>query len=190
MIKNTIIIILILLLIITLYSYFCLSNKMLNYEKERMEYIVNKERELKVKDSVLKGCEGYQTELNNCKTTISSIKDAIAENISKLNRNLNNVQDASIGILQNKVVESLDSNNKSTNSDNQITDSSIKVIENKEIIVNDETGYYNSSNNLNKISSIETEQVNLVNTNQTNELNASSNILSTISSIISGIKTN
>lgn len=46
MIKITIIIILILLLVITIYSYYCLSIKMINYERKRLEYILNKEQHL------------------------------------------------------------------------------------------------------------------------------------------------
>ena len=43
MIKNTIITILVILLVVTIYSYICLSSTMMNYEKERMEFILNKE---------------------------------------------------------------------------------------------------------------------------------------------------
>lgn len=50
MIKTTIIIILILLLLITLYSYYCLSSRMINFERSRLEYILQKESELADKE--------------------------------------------------------------------------------------------------------------------------------------------
>ena len=50
MIKITIIIILILLLLITLYSYYCLSSRMINFERARLEYILQKEQEIKTKE--------------------------------------------------------------------------------------------------------------------------------------------
>lgn len=54
MIKTTIIIILILLLLITLYSYYCISSKMINFERARLEYILQKETELKIKENEIK----------------------------------------------------------------------------------------------------------------------------------------
>lgn len=54
MIKTTIIIILILLLLITLYSYYCLSSRMINFERSRLEYILQKESELADKEKNIK----------------------------------------------------------------------------------------------------------------------------------------
>ena len=74
MIKNTIIIILILLLVITLYSYYCLSTSMLDYEKDRMEYITKKENELIQREKNINQTLNYKNELDKCYKNIDSIK--------------------------------------------------------------------------------------------------------------------
>ena len=118
MIKNTIIIILTLLLIVTLYSYYCLANKMISFQDDRMEYIVGKEKELKEKDIILKSCSQFQLELNNCKNSINIAKNNIADNIIEINKN------------------NLSSNQNIVNSEN---------IVNAENIVNSENRVYNSN---------------------------------------------
>lgn len=77
MIKNTIIIILILLLVITLYSYYCLSSSMMDYERKRMEYIVNKEQELIHREQTLNSNINYKNQLDKCNIDIDSIKNAL-----------------------------------------------------------------------------------------------------------------
>jgi hypothetical protein len=39
-----------LLLILSAYLYYCLSNSMIKYENNRMNYIINKERKLKTRE--------------------------------------------------------------------------------------------------------------------------------------------
>ena len=73
MIKNTIIAILVILLIVTIYSYICLSSTMMNYEKERMEFILNKEAEIKSRESTLLSQTKCNDELLKYKNVINKI---------------------------------------------------------------------------------------------------------------------
>ena len=81
MIKTAIIIILILLLIITLYSYYCLSSRMVNFEKLRLEYILTKEGELNDKEKNIKT-------IADCSNKNDSYQEAI-KNINSIIGNLN-----------------------------------------------------------------------------------------------------
>ena len=79
MIKNTIIVILILLLLITIYSYICLSSNILNYEKERMEYILNKEADIKNRESKLQTMSKCNDDLIKYKNVFNKIASNISE---------------------------------------------------------------------------------------------------------------
>lgn len=84
MIKNAIIIILILLLIITLYSYYCLSSKMSNFERTRLEYILQKETELKTKESNIQNVEDCANKNNQLKEALENINNILVNiNIGK-----------------------------------------------------------------------------------------------------------
>lgn len=90
MIKITIIIILILLLIITLYSYYCLSSRMINFERARLEYILQKESELGTKEKnikVISDCSNKNEQLENALTNINKIIGEIGINNSNNNTN-------------------------------------------------------------------------------------------------------
>ncbi len=72
--------ILILLLLITLYSYYCLSSRMVDFERKRLEYILNKENELKnleKKIKVISNCseknEKYQQAIKNINIIIDEL---------------------------------------------------------------------------------------------------------------------
>ena len=80
MIKTTIIVILILLLIITLYSYYCLSSRMVEFERARLEFILAKENEvndLEKKVKVVSDCsnknEKYQDAIKEINNIIEKI---------------------------------------------------------------------------------------------------------------------
>jgi len=99
MIKVTIIIILILLLVITLYSYYCLSSRMTNFERARLEYILQKESELGTKEKNIKiitDCSNKNEQLENALKNINKILGEIG--ISCLNKfddkNVNIVADS------------------------------------------------------------------------------------------------
>jgi hypothetical protein len=49
MFKNIIIVVLLVVLIITLYSYTCVTNNMLDYQVIRMQYIEAKENEIELR---------------------------------------------------------------------------------------------------------------------------------------------
>ncbi len=82
MIKNIIIVILIILLLITIYSYYCLSNSMASYETERLQYIINKENELAVKQDQVNKYNNCNSELDQYKKSIEKIKSAIGGSAS------------------------------------------------------------------------------------------------------------
>jgi hypothetical protein len=110
MIKITIIIILILLLIITLYSYYCLSSRMVNFERARLEYILQKESELVTKEKNIKvvaNCSNKNQQLENALTNINKILGEIG--IS----NLNKIDDKNVNIvkgIENIISGKIDSN--------------------------------------------------------------------------------
>lgn len=81
MIKTTIIIILILLLFVTLYSYYCLSSRMINFERERLEYILKKDNELKTMEKNIKV-------ISDCSNKNEKYKKAI-QNINLIIEKLN-----------------------------------------------------------------------------------------------------
>jgi hypothetical protein len=78
MIKNTIITILVILLVVTIYSYICLSSTMMNYEKERIEFILNKEAEIKSRESKLQTMTKCNDDLLKYKNVINKITADIA----------------------------------------------------------------------------------------------------------------
>lgn len=94
MIKITTIVILILLLFITLYSYYCLSSRMIEFEKKRLEYILRKENELKdleLKIKIVSDCsiknEQYQSAIKNINTIIDKLNLPPGSICKKYNEN-------------------------------------------------------------------------------------------------------
>lgn len=110
MIKITIIIILILLLIITLYSYYCLSSRMINFERARLEYILQKESELGTKEKnikVIANCSNKNEQLENALTNINKILGEVGIGAS------NKIDDKNINIvkgIENIINGKIDSN--------------------------------------------------------------------------------
>lgn len=105
MIKTSIIIILVLLLVITLYSYYCLSSRMINFERARLEYILQKETAVKIKESevkVIADCSNknlqYQMALENINKILGGVNigtinsdDAINEKNDDIIKDIQNV---------------------------------------------------------------------------------------------------
>lgn len=87
MIKNTIIVILLLLLLITFYAYMCLSGNMVDFQKERMEYIVKKEAEIKSREHKLLTTEECNNNLNKYKTMINKV----STDLEKVSTDINNL---------------------------------------------------------------------------------------------------
>lgn len=79
MIKTTIIIILILLLLITLYSYYCLSSNMIEFEKTRLEFVLRKENEIKELESKIKVISNCNEKNEKYQQAIKSINSVIYE---------------------------------------------------------------------------------------------------------------
>jgi hypothetical protein len=89
MIKNTIIVILLLLLLITFYAYLCLSNNMMDYQKERMEHILQKEKELKDKESKLISLGECNDNMNKYKNIINKLSSDLTKTASNFNEIVN-----------------------------------------------------------------------------------------------------
>ena len=85
MIKNTIIIILLLLLLITFYAYMCLSTNMMDFQKERMEHIIKKEKEIKEKERKLLSMGECNDNLHKYKNMIGRITTDISRTSHELN---------------------------------------------------------------------------------------------------------
>jgi hypothetical protein len=79
MIKTAIIIILILLLLITLYSYYCLSTRLINFERARLEYILKKETGLNEKEKKIKIISDCTNKNEQYKLAIQNINKIIDE---------------------------------------------------------------------------------------------------------------
>ena len=113
MIKTSIIIILVLLLVITLYSYYCLSSRMINFERARLEYILQKETAVKIKESevkVIADCSNknlqYQMALENINKILGGV------NIGTINSAdvINEKNDDIIKGIQNVITGKIDPN--------------------------------------------------------------------------------
>ena len=85
MIKNTIIIILLLLLLITFYAYMCLSTNMMDFQKERMEHIIKKEKEIKEKERKLLSMGECNDNLHKYQNMIGRITTDISRTSHELN---------------------------------------------------------------------------------------------------------
>ena len=73
MIKNIIIIILIILLLISFYSYYCLSNSMIKYEDDKMNYINEKQLELDEREKKLGSITQCMNQNNSYQNAIDKI---------------------------------------------------------------------------------------------------------------------
>lgn len=92
MIKTTIIITLILLLVITLYSYYCLTSKMVNFERARLEYILQKESDVIKRESevkVIADCSNknfqYQMALENINKILGELNIGTVNSTTNIN---------------------------------------------------------------------------------------------------------
>ena len=85
MIKNTIIVILLLLLLITFYAYMCLSNNMVDFQKERMEFILSKETELKQKEQKLVSLEECNDNMNKYKNIVGRLSTDLTKSVEDFN---------------------------------------------------------------------------------------------------------
>ena len=109
MIKITIIIILIILLIITMYSYYYLSSKMINFERARLEYILQKETDVKIKENkvkVIADCSNKNEQYQMALTNINKILDVLnikSENIESVNTKAENDKDIECLINQESI---------------------------------------------------------------------------------------
>jgi hypothetical protein len=110
MIKTTIIIILILLLLITLYSYYCLSSRMVNFERARLEYILQKESDVKTKESKVKvvaDCSNkniqYLSALENINKILGGLNIESENSTNDLNEKNNNIIKGVQNVIMGKI---------------------------------------------------------------------------------------
>jgi len=85
MIKNTIIVILLILLLITLYAYSCLSSSMVDFKKERLEYILKKEKELNDKEEKLVSTEICNQNMEKYKSLLIRISNDLTKTSEEMN---------------------------------------------------------------------------------------------------------
>ena len=78
MFKNIIIGVLLLLLTLTVYYYISLSYSMEEFQKKRIENIIAKENDIKLREKELIEKETCNTELNKCSKIISDVKNIIS----------------------------------------------------------------------------------------------------------------
>lgn len=87
MIKNIIIVCLIVIMLIVIYSWICVSNSMSNFQKARMEYIINKENELHNKELKLISAN----KCNKLLLNYSSSMDKLLSDLNSVSSDLNNL---------------------------------------------------------------------------------------------------
>ena len=87
MIKNIIIVCLIVIMLIVIYSWICVSNSMSNFQKTRMEYIINKENELHNKELKLISAN----KCNKLLLNYSSSMDKLLSDLNSVSSDLNNL---------------------------------------------------------------------------------------------------
>lgn len=113
MIKITIIIILIFLLLITLYSYYCLSSRMINFERERLEHILQKETAVKTKENEIKVVSDCSNKNELLLEALMGINKILGE--ANINGNLNICNNSKYNPKDAKnddVVKSVENENK------------------------------------------------------------------------------
>ncbi len=88
-IKNIIIIVLTLLLVMVVLAYSYLASQMQDYEKKRLEYIINKEYELNQKENEINKGKVCQVKLSECEITKKHIKSILDELTTKKNNTSN-----------------------------------------------------------------------------------------------------
>jgi len=110
MIKTIIIIILILLLVITLYSYYCLTSKMINFERTRLEYILQKETAVKIKESEVKvvaDCSNknfqYQMALKNINKILGELNIETINSYDEKNENNDDIIKGIHNVIKGKI---------------------------------------------------------------------------------------
>ena len=206
MIKITVIIILILLLIITIYSYYCLSSSMIDYEKDRLEYILKKEIELnnlEKKIKIISHCneknEKYQEAIKNINNIIEnlnlppgSICNTNSKNINQENvRNLKNFiasepnfQSENIKIYNEiPYSENYLSENEMNFLKNNLSESENYLSENEMNLSENEMNLSESKNNLSECENILSESINNIpeTKNKLNNQNLNINNLNLVS---------
>lgn len=145
MIKITIIIILILLLLITLYSYYCLSSRMINFERARLEYILQKELEVKIKESsvkVIADCsnknEQYLSALENINKILGEINIRTENSTNDLNEKNNNIikglQNVITGKINPDIVSNPENIQSCSNTYNKQNNNDVDTLINQELI--------------------------------------------------------
>ncbi len=92
LIKNIIITVLTLLLIIVVCFYSYLASQMQDYEKERLEYIINKENELNQKENQIAAGQTCKVKLSECEISKKHINSILDE----LTRKKNNILTESV----------------------------------------------------------------------------------------------
>lgn len=145
MIKTTIIIILILLLLITLYSYYCLSSRMINFERARLEYILQKEQEVKTKESSVKvvaDCsnknEQYLSALENINKILGEMNIRTENSTNDFNEKNNNiikgVQNVITGKINPDIVANPENIQSCSNTHNKQNNNDVDSLINQETI--------------------------------------------------------
>lgn len=145
MIKTTIIIILILLLLITLYSYYCLSSRMINFERARLEYILQKEQEVKTKESSIKvvaDCsnknEQYLSALENINKILGEMNIRTENSTNDFNEKNNNiikgVQNVITGKINPDIVANPENIQSCSNTHNKQNNNDVDSLINQETI--------------------------------------------------------
>ena len=162
MIKITIIIILILLLIITLYSYYCLSSRMINFERSRLEYILQKETELNYKEKnikVVSDCSNKNDKLTQALNGINKIIENTGfSNSNKYDNKNNNIVKGIENIITGKIDSNIVANpNQLSKSCVNNNDDNISI---NDVNKNGVDKYIEQAINTNILSEVPTEYIN------------------------------
>ena len=79
MFKNIIIIVLLIMLVVTIFVYVNMTFNMNNYQKARLEYALNKEKEIKINSVKLIEKQVCNEKLQTCTTQLNKNNNAINE---------------------------------------------------------------------------------------------------------------
>ena len=151
MIKNITIIILMLLLVISIYSYYCLSNSMITYENERMNYINEKECELNARDHDIRSVTSCQNQNSSYESAIDNILDLAQKGSPK------NIVCKSSNAIEQQIETSIDSDREN---EQEIRIKKEQEKEDDELDDSDDSDDSDSSkteNNGNKMNAIDSE---------------------------------
>jgi hypothetical protein len=122
---------------------------MINYKKERLEFIINKEKEIKIQEQHLLTLQECNTNLNKYKNIIDNINNQLNKTTDDMNSLLKTVQQTDISI-NNDLNKNNHHDNIKEQPKNIVMENKNIVMENKNIVMENKNIVIENKNIINK----------------------------------------